>query len=125
MTLYELVGGEAGVRRLVDRFYDHMDRDPAALRLRRLHAPDLTEAREKLWMFLVGWLGGPPLYAQRHGHPRLRARHLRFPIDTELREQWMVCMRAAMDDCAVPARAREGMEPALARLADHLRNVDG
>lgn len=124
MTLFDLLGGEVGVRRLVDRFYDHMDQDPGVAPLRALHPPDLAESREKLWMFLVGWTGGPPLYMMRRGHPRLRARHLPFPVDGAAAAQWMACMRAAMDDCAVPAAAREVMEPALARLADHMRNVD-
>ena len=80
LSPYERLGGEQAVRRLVDRFYDLMDTLPEAAGIRALHPEDLTDSREKLFMFLSGWLGGPPLYQMQYGHPRLRARHLPFPI---------------------------------------------
>ena len=85
-TPYELLGGEAAVRRLVDLFYDHMDRDPAAADIRALHAQSLRASRDKLFLFLSGWLGGPNLYVERYGHPMLRRRHLPFPIGIRERE---------------------------------------
>jgi hemoglobin len=121
-TPYELIGGEAGVRALVRRFYQLMDELPEAYGIRKLHAKDLGSAEDKLFMFLSGWLGGPPLYVQRHGHPRLRARHLPFPIGVAERDQWLLCMRQALDERALPDGLRQRLYQALADLADHMRN---
>ena len=74
-TPYELIGGEEAVRALVERFYDLMELDPDFAKLRAVHGSTLEHAREKLFMFLSGWLGGPGLYTERFGHPMLRARH--------------------------------------------------
>ena len=89
---YDLLGGKTGVRRLVDRFYDLMDTQPETWELRQLHSQNLQSSRDKLFMFLSGWLGGPPLYENAYGHPRLRARHLPFPIDSKMRDQWLMCI---------------------------------
>ncbi len=121
-TVYEAIGGEVGVRALVDRFYDQMDREPSVRALRDLHPADLAESREKLWWFLSGWLGGPPLYLQRKGHPRLRARHLPFAIDAVARDQWMACMRIALAETSLDAPLRERLDDALFKLADHMMN---
>lgn len=119
---YEILGGEAGVRRLVDRFYDIMDTDPELREpLRAMHA-DLDRSRERLFLFLSGWLGGPDLYVQQFGHPRLRARHLPFSIDDRARDQWMQCMRQAMSDVAVPEAIFSSLEAALQKTADFMRN---
>ncbi len=75
-SFYEAIGGQQTVRALVNRFYDLMDTVPEAAGIRALHPETLDESREKLFMFLSGWMGGPPLYVERFGHPRLRARHL-------------------------------------------------
>ncbi|HND47437.1 MAG TPA: group II truncated hemoglobin, partial [Anaerolineales bacterium] len=96
-SLYELLGGEEGVRTLVDRFYDLMDSSPEAKDVRALHAKSLKQAREKLFMFLSGWSGGPPLYIEKFGHPRLRMRHMPFVIGTRERDQWLWCMNHAVD----------------------------
>jgi hemoglobin len=124
-TPFEWIGGEAGVRSLVDRFYDLMDSEPEAAGIRALHPPDLAGSREKLWLFLVGWLGGPPLYVERHGHPRLRARHLPFPIGEAERDAWMWCMDRALDEHPMPDTLREQMRDRLRSLADHMRNQPG
>ena len=121
-TPYEALGGDAVVRTLVDRFYDNMVTLPEAAGIRRLHPPDLTDSRDKLYWFLSGWLGGPQLYVERKGHPRLRARHLPFPIDTSEAEQWMLCMRRALADTVPDAQLRADLDGALTRLADHMRN---
>ncbi|MFO0464897.1 MAG: group II truncated hemoglobin, partial [Burkholderiales bacterium] len=96
-TPYELLGGEATVRRLVDAFYDQMDEDPDFFGIRKLHPASLAASRDKLYMFLTGWLGGPPLYTSEFGHPRLRARHLPFAIGEAERDQWMACMAKALE----------------------------
>jgi len=125
MTPYELMGGEPAVRRLVDRFYTHMDEDPAAATIRAMHPPDLATSNEKLFLFLSGWLGGPPLYVERYGHPRLRARHLPFPIDTAAAEAWMRCMGRALDEVVEDTGLRRELYGSFARLADHMRNREG
>lgn len=127
-TLFERVGGLEAVHRLVTCFYDLMDEQPALRGLRALHPPDLTGSRDKLYTFLVGWMGGPPLYVEKHGHPRLRARHLPFPIGTAERDQWLACMDEALDrtlPLTEDPSARSLLAGALARLADHMRNQPG
>ena len=85
----------------------------------------LESAREKLYLFLSGWLGGPPLYADRYGHPMLRARHLPFAIGIVERDQWMACMAQAMQELEVPAELRAGLEQAFFKTADWMRNRPG
>lgn len=121
-TAYELIGGEAGVRELVDRFYDLMDREEALKALREMHAKSLKGSREKLFLFLSGWLGGPDLYVQRYGHPRLRARHLPFSIGIAERDQWMSCMNRAMQEMDMEEGLRRALGENFAKTADFMRN---
>jgi len=121
-TPYKLLGGETGVRALVDRFYDLMDTLPEAAGIRALHAQDLSSARDKLFKFLSGWLGGPPLYMEKYGHPKLRARHLPFPVGEGERDVWMLCMGRALDETALDPLVREQLKGAFFRTADHMRN---
>jgi len=121
-TPYELIGGEAGVRRLVDRFYDYMDSEATASEVRAMHAKSLRASREKLFLFLSGWLGGPDLYVQKYGHPMLRRRHLPFAIGTRERDQWMHCMRKALADMPIGDELRVSLEQAFMATADHMRN---
>src|SRR5689334_12758196 len=88
-TLYDLLGGADGLRALVDRFYDQMDTAPEATHVRALHPASLEGSREKLFLFLSGWSGGPPLYIERYGHPRLRMRHNPFSIGVRERDEWL------------------------------------
>ncbi|MDB4419519.1 group II truncated hemoglobin, partial [bacterium] len=97
-TLYDQLGGATGLRALVNRFYELMNELPEAKGIRQLHPPDLSDAANKLFMFLSGFLGGPPLYVNEHGHPRLRARHLPFPIGVSERDQWVLCMEKALHE---------------------------
>jgi hemoglobin len=124
-TPYALLGGEAAVRALVDRFYDLMDLEPQYAELRTLHAPDLAHAREKLTLFLSGWLGGPSLYIERYGHPMLRARHLPFPIGVRERDQWLACMAQAMAEQGVADDLRARLKQAFFQTADWMRNRSG
>jgi hemoglobin len=94
-TAFDALGGESGVRALVDRFYDLIDLEPAYAGIRALHPGTLDGSRDKLHWFLCGWLGGPPHYVQRFGHPRLRARHLPYAIGLAERDQWLGCMKQA------------------------------
>lgn len=121
-TPYELIGGEAGVRQLVGRFYDFMDSETDARQVRELHAKSLRASREKLFLFLSGWLGGPDLYVQKYGHPMLRRRHMPFSIGTQERDQWMYCMRKALADMPIAAELKAKLEQAFMATADHMRN---
>lgn len=121
---FDGIGGEAGIRTLVDRFYDLMDSSPEAADVRRLHAASLKRSREKLFEYLTGWMGGPPLYESKYGHPRLRARHLPFAIGVRERDQWLWCMDRAMAEQAMPDALRTFLRTRLHQLADHMRNVD-
>jgi len=121
-TPYELVGGDVGVRALVDRFYDLMDSAPEAAEIREMHARSLKVSREKLSMFLCGWLGGPQRYVEQYGHPRLRARHLPFPIGSRARDQWLWCMDPALATHEMPDPLRASLRQKLHDLADHMRN---
>lgn len=121
-THFERIGGESAVRQLVDRFYDLMDSEPTATSIRALHPADLTESRNKLFWFLVGWMGGPPLYIQRFGHPRLRARHLPFPIGERERDEWLWCMFRAMDELVPDVVLRNQLAQSLMKTADFMRN---
>lgn len=119
---FELLGSEDGIRRLVDRFYDVMDSTPEGAEIRALHPPDLGTSREKLFLFLVGWSGGPPLYVEKHGHPMLRARHLPFPIGAAEAEAWVWCMDRALDDHEMPDELRDYLKDRFRAIATHMRN---
>jgi hemoglobin len=124
MTQFERIGGEDAVRALVDRFYDLMDTLPEVRELRSLHPAVLDGSRDKLAWFLTGWLGGPPRFVERFGHPRLRARHLPFQIGVRERDQWMHCMIIALDERVADEVFRRELIERIAPLADHMRNVD-
>ena len=121
-TPYSRLGGAARVRALVDRFYDLMDLEPEYAELRQVHGNDLTQARDKLYWFLSGWLGGPDLYVERLGHPRLRARHLPFSIGVRERDQWLACMNQAMIEEGVDEDLRVRLVQAYFKTADWMRN---
>lgn len=124
-TPYALLGGETAVRALVERFYDLMDLEPQYAAIRQLHAADLSSAREKLYLFLSGWLGGPGLYLERYGHPMLRARHLPFAIGVRERDQWLACMEQAMAEQGVTDDLRLRLRQAFFQTADWMRNRAG
>ena len=125
-TFFELLGGDQGgvesIRALVEAFYDVMDSDPKAATIRTYHAKDLTAAREKLFMFLTGWTGGPQLYIERYGHPRLRARHMPFAIGASERDQWMYCMIQAMHQLNMDEKLMQKLAQQLYGVADFMRN---
>jgi len=121
-TPYQIVGGEAVVRRIADRFYDIMDSAPEAAGIRAMHARDLTAVRERLFEFLSGWLGGPPLYFQRPDHKCIMSAHRPYAIGAAERDAWMMCMRRALEDAGLPADIRGVLEEAFQRLAEAFRN---
>jgi len=127
-TPFEILGGEGAVRRLAEVFYDVMDRDESALA--RLHPLDekgkvARESRDRFALFLIGWLGGPQDYIAQHGHPRLRMRHARVPVDIAMRDAWIRAMRTAMDHENVPSELRAFLDARFAEVADFMRNRPG
>ncbi|AZZ96589.1 group II truncated hemoglobin [Pseudoalteromonas sp. R3] len=123
-TPYEIIGGEAGTRALANRFYDIMESDPYAKPLYDMHPLPLDRIRQVFFEFLSGWLGGPDLFAEQYGHPRLRMRHMPFTINKDLRDQWMYCMDKALDQEVDNPLLREGLRKSLAQLATHMINHD-
>lgn len=121
-SLYQLLGGEKGLRSLVDRFYDIMDSAPEAAKIRAFHAKSLKQSREKLFMFLSGWSGGPQLYVEKYGHPRLRMRHMPFAIGAVERDQWLWCMNKALDESGLDPRVAEFLKTRFSEVADFMRN---
>ncbi len=121
-THYDALGGDAGIREIVDRFYDLMDTSPEAVHVRALHARSLKVSREKLRLFLTGWTGGPQLYVEQHGHPMLRQRHFPFAIGAVERDEWLWCMTRALDEKAMDTDLRAYLTQRLNALADHMRN---
>ena len=122
-TPFEWVGGEERVRALVDRFYDLMDIEPGYAELRHAHGNTLDGARDKLFWFLCGWLGGPQHYTGRFGHPRLRMRHMPFAIGIQERDQWLACMDQAMGEVGLDPVLRQRLNQSFFQTADWMRNT--
>jgi len=122
-TPYEWIGGEEKVRALVERFYDLMDLEPQYGALRAAHGSTLEQARQRLFWFLSGWLGGPQHYTDRFGHPRLRMRHMPFSIGIQERDQWLACMDQAMGDVGIDEKLRTRLRDSFFQTADWMRNV--
>ena len=124
-TPFEWLGGEAAVRALVERFYDLMDLEPKYAALRAAHGSELTKARQHLFWFLCGWLGGPQHYTDRFGHPQLRLRHMPFSIGVLERDQWLACMDQAMAETGVDDALRTRLKDSFFQTADWMRNSPG
>ena len=121
-TLFDFLGGEVGLRAVVDRFYGLMAQDPAYTALRAMHRRDLGPMKEKLADWLSGWLGGPPVYMTRPDATCIAHAHATFQIDEQMRDEWLHCMYRALDECAVPASVQIRLRPPLAAMAEFLRN---
>ena len=121
-TTYEQIGGDAAVGKLCDRFYELMDSVPQFQGIRVMHPADLTHSRDKLYMFLSGWMGGPDLFVEKFGHPRLRGRHMPFAIGVAERDQWVACMVLAMEDVGIEESVRARLLANFFHTADFMRN---
>ena len=121
-NLIALLGGEAVLQALVERFYDLMELEPGYAALRAAHGALLTQARQKLFWFLSGWMGGPQYYIERFGHPRLRMRHMPFSIGILERDQWLACMDQAMGELQIDAALRARLRESFFQTADWMRN---
>ena len=123
-SLYSRLGGESVLREFVEHLYDFMDILPEATHVREMHSEDLSYARDRLFMFLSGMLGGPDLYVEAFGHPRLRRKHLHFEIGNKVRDQWLLCAQRAVDQLDVAGHVSEELMKSLWVMANHLRNQD-
>lgn len=121
-TPYERIGGEAAVRKLCQTFYQIMCDTPQTQLIREMHPQDIQISEEKLFLFLSGWLGGPSLYIEKYGHPRLRARHLPFSIGIEERDQWLYCMAQALKSMDLEPLFAEQLMSSFVQTADFMRN---
>lgn len=121
-TMYDWIGGEEGVRKLVNRFYDIMDSDEKAKTVRAMHKEDLSNIRQGLFEYLSGWLGGPPLFIAKHGSPCITKQHKPFKIDQQASEAWMHCITQAMEDVDIEEKYRDMLKPAFQRMCDTLIN---
>lgn len=124
-TPFSRIGGAAPIDRLVEAFYARVDSLPEATAIRGMHARDLSATKHVLKRYLGEWMGGPPLYSQERGHPRLRMRHIRFTIGEAERDAWLTCMRGALDEVVADAALRDDLFHAFSKLADWMRNQPG
>jgi len=124
VTLYEAIGGDATVRALTRRFYELMDTLPEAARCRAIHPADLSGSEAKFYDYLTGYLGGPPVYVEKHGHPMLRRRHFGAPIGPAERDEWLLCFRRAMEETIENVKLREIIWAPVERLAFHMQNQE-
>jgi hemoglobin len=124
-TPYDELGGEAGIRRLVQRFYALMDALPEAYTVRLIHPESLSGSEESLFEFLSGWFGGPSLYIAKKGHPRLRMRHAAYAVGTVVRDEWMLCMTQALTEQVPNEDFRARLIATFAQMADHMMNTHG
>lgn len=123
-TPYQLLG-EQGIRDLVDAFYDIMDTLPEAAGIRAMHAPDLTPMKEKLSEYLIGWMGGPPLYASKYGTVCMTEPHEPYHIGPAERDQWLLCMDKALEQIGASDEVVRMLKIPLFRVADTVRNREG
>lgn len=123
-THYIRIGGEPAVRRLVKTFYQIMSETPQTKQVRDMHPKDIAISEEKLYLFLTGWLGGPDLYIEKYGHPRLRQRHMPFSIGIEERDQWLYCMAQALVTLELDNLLAEQLMASFVKTADFMRNRD-
>lgn len=124
ITLYEAIGGDATVKALTRRFYELMDTLPEAVHCRAIHPADLSASEAKFYDYLTGYLGGPPVYVEKHGHPMLRRRHFVAPIGSAERDEWLLCFRRAMDETIENVKLREIIWTPVERLAFHMQNQE-
>lgn len=121
-STYKRIGGAKILKNIVDDFYMYMDILPEAKTIRAQHAEDLSETREKLFMFLSGWMGGPDLYIEAFGHPRLRSKHVHFPIGEKERDEWLFCMSKALSKAKIDSILYEQLMSSFTHTANHMMN---
>ncbi len=123
-TPYQLLGGEEGVRRLADAFYDAMDELPQSEEIRRMHADNLEDIKEKLFEYLSGWMGGPRLYFEKYGTICLTKPHKPYAINADHRDQWLLCMDTALERIGASDEVKQMLKEPMFMVADMIRNTD-
>lgn len=123
-TPYERLGGDEAVRRLCITFYQIMSDTPQTQIIRSMHPKEIKTSEDKLYMFLSGWLGGPPLFEEKFGHPRLKGRHLPYAIGIEERDQWLYCMAQALKTMDLESVFSEQLMAGFVQTADFMRNKE-
>jgi hemoglobin len=118
-SIYDLVGGEATFRQLVDVFYRRVEQDAD---LRAIFPEDMESGKRWQFLFLSQFFGGPQQYGQERGHPRLRMRHAPFSIDEHLRGRWLEHMLAAIDEVGIDEPMRSIMRDYFERGSEHMIN---
>lgn len=121
-SVYDQLGGAAGVQQLVTTFYDEMERSPAAVELRRLHSADLSSMRQTLFEFLSGWLGGPRTYWERTNAKCMMSAHAGMPIHQRTADQWLACMRYALRQLEISNETRAFIDNAFTRVCTAMVN---
>lgn len=124
-SFFSQLGGMEPIRKLVEDFYMYMDTLAEAKPIREMHPKSLDDSIEKLYEFLVGWSGGPQLYMEKYGHPRLRMRHMPFKIGISERDQWLLCMGKALNDSNFSDENKEKLMKQFSHIADFMRNIEG
>jgi len=124
VTIYESLGGESVIRHLVQRFYELMDELPEANTVRRIHPESLKGSEAVLFEYLSGWFGGPNLYIEKNGHPRLRMRHAPYAIGLVERNEWMLCMKQSLTENVADETLRKSLISTFSQMATHLVNTD-
>lgn len=123
-TPYEQLGGDAGIRRLAEAFYQAMDTLPEAATIRAMHGEHLENITEKLYQYLSGWLGGPHLYAEKYGTVCMSTPHKPYAIGTEERDQWLQCMEIALDKVGASEELRTMLQQPFRGIAEAVQNSD-
>lgn len=123
-TPYQILG-EEGIRELSNAFYDIMASLPEAAGLRAMHASDLSPMKQKLAEYLTGWMGGPPLYADKYGTVCMTSPHEPYHIGPEERDQWLLCMDKALEQIGASPELVEMLKVPMFRIADAIRNKEG
>ncbi len=125
-SYFEILGQDQ-INSLVDNFYEIMESDPKAKECFELHeifdGRVHTESKEKLKAFLTGWMGGPNLFVERYGPPRMRARHLHIRIDEQAKEQWLYCMEKSMKKTNLYKKEKKKLMNSFLALAMRIRNA--
>ncbi|WP_211185241.1 group II truncated hemoglobin [Thalassotalea algicola] len=121
-TPYDLIGKEAGVKNLVNAFYDEMESNIHLQELLATHQLPLDNIRQKFFEYLSGWLGGPPLFEQKYGHPRLRQRHMHVKVTKKQSDLWMLCMNIALNKTVENKVLKQHLRQAFGQLANHMIN---
>ncbi len=124
-NLYSRLGGAPTLRKFVDNLYDFMDYFTPVENVRKMYPEDLSDARNRLFMFLSGMLGGPPLYENGCGYAKLRQKHMHLKIGDKEREQWLFCAQNAANQLDIDSRVRDALMVKITEMANHLHNQAG